>query len=232
MKIRIRFSKHGSVRFIGHLDIMRYFQKAIRRADIPVAYSQGYHPHQQLTFASPLGVGLESDGEYLDIEIETETISDTAAIKDALQGQMAEGIDVLSARILPEKAANAMSIVAAADYRVSWHEGKAPCAPDKMQALTVSFLQQASIPVLKKSKKKERIVDIRPMIYKLYADNGNLLIRCASGSEANLKPQQLLEALLKSGGLEYDPYGCQITRLDLYAKGADGRLISLEKYDG
>ena len=64
MKLRIRFTKHGAVRYIGHLDVMRYFQKCIRRAGINVSYSGGYSPHQIMTFAAPLGVGLESEGEY------------------------------------------------------------------------------------------------------------------------------------------------------------------------
>lgn len=62
MKLRMRFGKEGIVKFIGHLDIMRYFQKAFRRANVDITYSQGYHPHPCLSFASPLGVGLESRG--------------------------------------------------------------------------------------------------------------------------------------------------------------------------
>ena len=69
MKIRIKFSKTGVMKFIGHLDIMRYFQKAIRRAEIDVTYTGGYSPHQVMSFAAPLGVGLESQGEYFESTI-------------------------------------------------------------------------------------------------------------------------------------------------------------------
>ena len=69
VKVRIKFSKEGSVKFLGHLDTMRYFQKAIRRAQIPVAFSGGYSPHMIMSFASPLGVGVESLGEYFDMEL-------------------------------------------------------------------------------------------------------------------------------------------------------------------
>ena len=68
MKTRMRFVKCGSMKFIGHLDCMRFFQKAIRRAKLDVAYSKGYSPHQLMSFASPLGVGVTSDGEYIDVE--------------------------------------------------------------------------------------------------------------------------------------------------------------------
>ena len=59
MKARIKFRKYGVLRFIGHLDVMRYFQKVMRRADIPIAFTGGYSPHMIMSFASPLGIGLE-----------------------------------------------------------------------------------------------------------------------------------------------------------------------------
>ena len=68
MKARIKFRKYGSLRFIGHLDVMRFFQKVMRRADIPIAFSGGYSPHMIMSFANPLGIGLTSDGEYFDID--------------------------------------------------------------------------------------------------------------------------------------------------------------------
>ena len=70
MKARIKFTKTGSMRFIGHLDVLRYFQKAMRRADINVSYSKGFSPHQLMSFTSPLGIGLSSDAEYLDVTLE------------------------------------------------------------------------------------------------------------------------------------------------------------------
>ena len=69
MKIRIKFSKQGAMKFIGHLDTMRYFQKVMRRADVDIRYSEGFSPHQIMSFAAPLGVGLTGSGEYLDIQI-------------------------------------------------------------------------------------------------------------------------------------------------------------------
>ena len=94
MKARIKFRKYGIMRFIGHLDVMRYFQKAMRRADIPIAFTGGYSPHMIMSFAQPLGIGITSDGEYLDIEL-TESISSEAAV-GRLNQVMAEGIDVVS----------------------------------------------------------------------------------------------------------------------------------------
>ena len=69
MKIRIKFQKQGTVRFIGHLDVMRYFQKVMRRAEVDIRYSEGFSPHQIMSFASPLSVGLISHAEYVDIDV-------------------------------------------------------------------------------------------------------------------------------------------------------------------
>ena len=94
MKARIKFRKYGCMRFIGHLDMMRYFQKVMRRAQIPIAFTGGYSPHMIMSFAQPLGVGVTSDGEYFDIEL-TEPIASECAVRQ-MNEVMAEGIDVVS----------------------------------------------------------------------------------------------------------------------------------------
>ena len=89
MKVRVKFSKYGIMKFIGHLDVMRYFQKAIRRSGIDIAYSEGLSPHMIMSFAAPLGVGLTSDAEYMDIEIRT-PISSAEAIRALNDGILAD----------------------------------------------------------------------------------------------------------------------------------------------
>ena len=117
MKARIKFKKYGALRFIGHLDVMRYFQKVMRRAQIPIAFTGGYSPHMIMSFASPLGIGLTSEGEYFDIEL-TEPIESEKAVRQMNEVGV-EGIEVLSFRqIAEEKKATGMAIVAAADYLV------------------------------------------------------------------------------------------------------------------
>ncbi len=96
MKVRVKFSKYGPVKFIGHLDIMHYFQKAVRRAGIDVAYSEGFSPHQIMSFAAPLSVGHTSEGEYFDMEVNSFTKEEDMLQK--LNQVMVEGIDVLKVR--------------------------------------------------------------------------------------------------------------------------------------
>ena len=116
LNIRIKFQKSGAMKFIGHLDMMRYFQKAIRRAGIDITYTGGYSPHQVMSFAAPLGVGITSDGEYFDIEV-TSTKSSQESL-EALNQVMVEGISILEYRRLPDMAKTSMSLVAAADYLI------------------------------------------------------------------------------------------------------------------
>ena len=96
MKVRIKFSKEGPMKFVGHLDTMRYFQKALRRAELPVAFSGGYSPHMIMSFAVPLGVGMESLGDYFDLDMAE--VMPTADIASSLEEQMAEGMHILSVR--------------------------------------------------------------------------------------------------------------------------------------
>ena len=66
---RFKFSKGEGVKFIGHLDVLKAFQRALKRADLPIAYSQGFNPHQLISFASPLSLGYTSEGEYGDFKL-------------------------------------------------------------------------------------------------------------------------------------------------------------------
>lgn len=232
MKIRIKFRKYGIMKFIGHLDIMRYFQKAMRRADIDICYSSGFSPHMIMSFASPLGVGLTSDGEYLDIEIGNEQ-SSASAVK-RLNAVMAEGIEVLSFRRIPEeKASNAMSLVAAADYEVRFRDEK--FLPDNLMEAWVSFYHQSAIPIVKKTKKGERELDLKPLIYQAEcrpsSDGSCIFLRLSAGSADNIKPELVMEAFAAYAGFSIPEFALLIHRKELYADtGLEGeeRFVSLE----
>ena len=181
------------MKFIGHLDIMRYFQKAIRRAEIPIAFTSGYSPHMIMSFANPLGVGLTSDGEYFDIEL-TESIASKEAVR-RLNEQMVDGMEIVSFVQIPDdKKSKGMSIVAGADYLSSVKNGS---LPEDLAEKLEAFYAQNEICVVKKTKKSEKEVDIRPMIYKLECRNGGIYMRVAAGSVQNLKPELVTEAFVR-----------------------------------
>lgn len=220
MRVRIKFAKQGAMKFIGHLDVMRYFQKAIRRADIPIAFSEGFSPHMIMSFAAPLGVGLTSRAEYMDIEVK-EAIPSGEAL-ERLNRVMVEGMEVLSYRQVPEeKASKAMSLVAAADYTLVFREGYEP--ESGWEEKLLKFYGQDSIIVTKKTKKGEREVDIRPLIYRLDVREGTIFMQVSTGSTDNLKPELVMEAFFAWMGLEISPYALLINRDEVYA--AHGRSL-------
>lgn len=211
------------MKFIGHLDIMRYFQKAIRRAEIPIAFTIGYSPHMIMSFANPLGVGLTSDGEYFDIEL-TESIASKEAVR-RLNEQMVDGMEIVSFVQIPDdKKSKGMSIVAGADYLSSVKNGS---LPEDLAEKLEAFYAQNEICVVKKTKKSEKEVDIRPMIYKLECRDGKIYMRVAAGSVQNLKPELVTEAFVRYLGMDAEEVTFTHHRLETFAKSenTEGQMI-------
>ncbi len=237
MKIRIKFRKYGVMKFIGHLDLMRFFQKVMRMADIAICYTEGFSPHQVMSFAAPLGVGLTSDGEYLDIEVHK-----TAASADAIQALnavMPDGMEVTGYVRLDDHAKTGMSIVTAADYEI-WF--KQDCEiPDKIRNiehlktdLSDFYEKPQEILVTKKTKKSEKVMDLKKLIYdfqlhpvadSLRSPVFSLLV--STGSIDNIKPELVLETFFFHIGLFYDPLAVQIHRRDVYYTDPDGAFRTL-----
>ena len=227
MNIRMKFKKHGCMKFIGHLDIMRYFQKAIRRADIDIAYSEGFSPHMIMSFAAPLGVGLTSEGEYVDLQVHSCTSSKAAV--DALNKVMVEGMEVVSFKLLPETVKNAMASVAAADYFVNFREGY---APENWEEKFTAFLKKEEMLIVKKTKRSEAEVDLKPMLYRAEIRDGGIFMQVACGSVNNLKPELVMEAFAKEAGIELAPFALEVCRLEVYADLGDEqtrKLVPLEE---
>lgn len=236
MKTRMRFVKCGSMKFIGHLDCMRFFQKAIRRAKLDVAYSKGYSPHQLMSFASPLGVGVTSDGEYIDVEFYSLPDLSLPELVTYLNQFMTDEIFVTDIEIMPDGFKNSMSLLIAADYMVV--EKEAGVFPENWQEKWLSFMEQQEIVIEKKTKKSVKEVDIKPHILAwdfsmdafaekngenygtLHCDyEGNsLFMRLTSGSETNIKPELVMQAFYAFCESELEPYSYQIHRMQMIFK--------------
>ena len=102
MKVRVKWTKTGVLKFIGHLDVQRYFQKALMRAELPVSFSKGMSPHQIMSFAAPLGLGMTSEGEYADISFDWSYSSEEMLKR--INAVMNEEISVLEFKEIDEKA--------------------------------------------------------------------------------------------------------------------------------
>lgn len=171
MKARIKFQKYGPMKFIGHLDVMRYFQKVFRRADIDNEYSKGFNPHQIMSFAVPLGVGLTSDAEYMDVSLLSS--DEPKLMMERINTVLTEGFRIVDFHPLLDaefntKTQTAMSQVSAADYMVSLKDGYAIgegiSSLQEFESAFRSFMAQEKIVVNKKTKTSEKEVDIKPMI--------------------------------------------------------------------
>lgn len=237
MNIRIKFQKYGVMKFVGHLDMMRYFQKAIRRAGIDISYSEGYSPHQIMSFAAPLGVGVTSDGEYFDIEVKSSK-SSQESLED-LNRVMVEGISVLEYKKLPDTAKTAMSLVAAADYLLYAGEEQKGLfsSPERLRQQIHDFYEgQQEILITKQTKKSRMELNLKPLIYEMKmvnlqeeypnlketpAGNHGIFLRVCTGSSDNIKPELVLEAFSRFCNQNYEPWDIQIHRLEVYAKSEE-----------
>ena len=256
-KVRIKYAKMGVLKYIGHLDLMRFFQKAVKRANLDIAYSQGFSPHQLMSFAAPLALGVTSEGEYFDAEFNSLIPSDEFVRR--LNEQMVDGVFVKDVFLLPEGAKKAMSIVAASDYIITIRDddeaesvenssGEAAAALntegsghediDKNMLDSISIkeavlaqvphlLEKETIEVFRKTKKNEKVEDIKKGIYKLSVSGDQIYMYLATGSEYNLKPESVLEALCNEAGVPYNKFDYQIHRLETYTKNDRGDLVSL-----
>lgn len=219
MKIRIKFEKSGRMVYLGHLDIMRFFQKAIRRADIDISYTQGFNPHQKMSFSAPLSLGIESKAEYMDLVINSLPLSE--GLVEKLQKQMVEGIKIVSATHLPDESESAMSVLAAADYEV---EVKDPLNSEIDFCLLEAFYAQNEINTIRKTKKSEKEIDIKPLILSLNMVDKIIQMTLVSGSEQNLKPELVMKAFFAYINKDYVEHSIRVKRTAQYAKN----MIPLE----
>lgn len=223
LKVRIKYAKTGVVRFIGHLDVMRYFQKAIRRAGIDITYTKGYSPHQILSFAAPLGLGVTSEGEYFDAELDS--LEESKVMVDKMNDAMNDGMKVLDIRLLDDNAKAAMAIVSASDYVVNISDDS--LVDNSILSNVEDFINQDSIVILKKSKKTEKEVDIKPFIIKIHYNNNGLYMLLKTGSENNIKPELVVEAICRYKGVEYRIFDYSVHRLETYCYNENNELIPL-----
>lgn len=226
------------MKFIGHLDIMRFFQKAIRRSGIDICYSEGFSPHQIMSFAAPLGVGITSDGEYLDIEVHTSK-SSHESIAD-LNAVMPEGMEITGYVQLDDKSKTAMSVVSAADYEI-WYKDESSIPeilrdePALQTMLERFFLVPDEVLVTKKTKKSEKTIDLKKLVYHFQIHpvqeclpfSPVFQLRISTGSTQNLKPELVLETFYHNMGLEFSPYEVQIHRKDVYYTEPNGAFAPL-----
>ena len=222
MKVRIKFTKEVSVKYLGHLDIMRFFQRCFNRAGVKMIYSEGFNPHQKMSFAMPLGLGIESRGEYLDCEIADG--QDLEDVKERMNRVSGDGFHIISVRELKENATKVMAAVRFASYQILFDEA---IAEDVISQSMTELQSRETYLVHKKTKKKEQDVDIIPQIIKLSYQDHKLNLTLRAGGDQNIKAETVANVLFDLMGIDYHREKITIMRLELFAED----LIPLEDFE-
>lgn len=185
-KFRMQFTKYGDMKYVSHLDLIRLFTRIFHRAELPVAYSEGFNPHPKMAVLLPLSVGTESACEYIDVEFES-GVSMLDCMKK-LKGALPLGMEIPQMGELNETSMKPKEI-RYASYEI---KTDAFITDEKID----DFLNRDTIEAVKKTKRSEGVVDIRPDIMHMgRKDDTTFTAIISAGSSANLKPEILLTAM-------------------------------------
>jgi len=213
-KIRLQFSKGGPLRFIGHLNFLKVFQQTISRAKLPVAYSQGFNPHMQLSFALPLPLGMTSIHDYADITLESEMQPDEIILRLNTHGP--EGLVLAGAQEFTGPGAAALVMAADYTFPVEILEDYAASTGKSANEIIQTLLGRESIIIPKKTKSGIKDTEIRPDILDISIKPQYVNMRLAAGSARFLNPLIVAGLLLNC-----DADASTITRAELYRQATD-----------
>lgn len=225
-RVRLRYAKRGPLRFTSHRDFARAFERALRRAGVPVAYSQGFTPHPKISYASAAPTGVASEAEYLEIGLRE--VSDPAAVRAALHAALPPGLDVLDA-----VQARAPGSLADRIDASRWRVELPGVEPVDLQRAAAAFLDAAAVPVERLTKQGMRVLDARAPVVTLSAsavpdgDGGvpcailDLVVRQVTPS---VRPDDILSGLRAVADLE-PPVPPRATRLAQGTLTAQGEIV-------
>jgi len=204
-RLRVKYSKTGAMIFLSHLELLTLFIRAVKRADIPVKYSQGFHPHPKFSFATALSVGVESSAEYLDIEVAPEFDADS--LREALNRSLPDGMAVISAWVVPAKSPSLSTIMERVRYRVTF--------PDALSAglepAAASFMALETFPFRRVKKNGPQEYDLRHELFSLIAGENSLTMEIGRG-----KPLEFVSAITGMPIKELED--CRIEKLEVIFK--------------
>ena len=196
MRAMIRFGKQPRLRFISHLDLQRFFQRALNRTGLPIAWTQGFNPHPILSFGSALALGWTSEYEILDVKLSAPM--GRKRTEDAMRAALPVDLPVLEVRMVDDRHPAPMAMVRASDYEIALSGETAAATLDAAE----EFLRRESVMAMRKTKSGEREVDIRPMALSLKREGDVLSARLMLTEKDTLKPDLLVRALAEIAGAE------------------------------
>ncbi len=221
-RIRVRWSKSRKHRFMSHLDNTRVFERAIRRSRLPVAYTQGYHPHQKIAFGPPLTLGYSSDAEYFDIQLASPS---TSEMFDRLSESLPTGFKIIQTKTVFGKTQSLTALINLACYELHL-----PMSITEAQDKKIEILEKQSIIATRRTKTDIVEVEIRPGIVEIEVENdgdGTLLhLTTGMGNLSFAKPSEILQ--FGFGLSADDVLRLSIKRTDLLIQREDQRLTPFD----
>lgn len=212
MRMIVRFGKNPRLRFISHLDLQRFFQRALNRTGLPIAFSQGFNPHPVMAFASALALGWTSDYEVLDVRLSAPIGRKRA--EDAMRAALPGDLPVIQVKMVEDRLPSLMPMVYASEYRID-NSGVT-------EEMLADFRAQETVTAVRRTKSGEREINIRPLAYDLRLDGDALIARLALTDKDTLKPDLLVKTLTGKENEEL-----RIHRIALLVKGEGGELAPL-----
>lgn len=195
--VRVKFAKHGKVRFVGHRDVARAFERAFRIVSLPVGFTQGFSPRPRVSFGLALSVGYESDAEYLDVELSEPVDLDVSKL---LTDALPEGIVVVGTAALADRAPALQEAVTAVEWEIEvTGPGDAVPAPLAVARLVATAMAEPSLRITRTRKGREAVEDIRPALRRVEVlggtEHGVRLEVEVSTQPVSVRPGELLAAL-------------------------------------
>lgn len=191
MRLRVTFSKQGALRYTGHLDLHHIWERAARRAGLPLAYSQGFHPQPKLNLASALPLGFSSRCEVMDMRLNFEI--PLTGLKERIQSAVPSGLHILEVESVDEKLPALQTLVEAAEYEVRLTE---PVDAASLEERVSLLLAASSLP----RERRGKPYDMRPLVEEILLTAGpdgeaGLHMRLAARAGATGRPEEVLEQL-------------------------------------
>jgi len=187
MRVRITFSKTGALRYIGHLDLNTIWERAARRAGLPLAYTQGFHPQPKMNFASALPLGFSSRCEVMDMRFNEDM--DLISLSAQLQDAMPSGIGILNVENIDERAAPLQTQIISAEYEATLTETS---DVSELKRKIDDVIASQSLP----RERRGKFYDLRPLIERLELNSENkILMRLAAREGATGRPEEVLDVL-------------------------------------
>lgn len=217
MRIRITFIKQGALRYTGHLDLHKLWERAARRAELPLAYSQGFHPQPKMNMAAALPLGFSSRCEVLDMRLKHEIPLDDLPTR--LNSTLPSGLQVVDVQQVDERAPALQTQVASAEYEVTLTEA---IERSELERRIDSVIESKAIPRERRSK----MYDLRPLIEEMNVlPDGRIFMQLSAREGATGRPEEVLDVL----GIAFEGTRIERTRLLFLQEPSQGEKVNMEE---